>query len=57
MVVVLNVNGVIDTSAWADKADAILLAYMGGQDTGNEVADILSGDVNPNGKLAPNLPG
>lgn len=29
VVVVLNVNGVIDTTAWADKADAILLAYMG----------------------------
>lgn len=56
VVVVLNVNGVIDTSAWADKADAILLAYMGGQDTGNEVADILSGDVNPSGKLAQTFP-
>ncbi len=30
VVVVLNVNGVIDTTQWADKADAILLAYMGG---------------------------
>lgn len=55
-VVVLNVNGVIDTTAWADKADAILLAYMGGQDTGNSVADILSGDVNPSGKLAQTFP-
>ena len=56
VVVVLNVNGVIDTTQWADKADAILLAYMGGQDTGNEIADILSGDVNPSGKLAQTFP-
>jgi len=54
--VVLNVNGVIDTTAWSDKVDSILLAYMGGQETGPAVADILSGDVNPSGKLAQTMP-
>lgn len=54
--VVLNVNGLVDTTAWADKVDAIVLAYMGGQETGHAVADILSGEVNPSGKLAQTLP-
>lgn len=56
VVVVLNVAGVVDTTSWANKVDGILLAYMGGQDTGNEIADILSGDVNPSGKLAQTFP-
>ena len=54
--VVLNVNGVIDTTAWSDKVDSILLAYMGGQETGSAVADVLSGAVNPSGKLAQTMP-
>ncbi len=56
VVFVLNVSGVIDTDRWNDKADAILLAYMGGQDVGNQVADVLSGDVNPSGKLTQTFP-
>ncbi|PWI32556.1 glycosyl hydrolase [Vibrio albus] len=54
--VVLNVNGLVDTTMWGNKVDSILLAYMGGQETGHAIADILVGDVNPSGKLAQTVP-
>ena len=50
--VVLNVGSVIDLSWVKDfKIGALLLAYQGGMETGNAVADILTGKVNPCGKL------
>ncbi|MFC3024546.1 glycoside hydrolase family 3 N-terminal domain-containing protein [Vibrio zhugei] len=54
--VILNVNGVVDTYEWQDKVDGILMAYMGGQQTGYAVADLLSGKVTPSGKLAQTIP-
>nr|WP_321269861.1 glycoside hydrolase family 3 C-terminal domain-containing protein [uncultured Tolumonas sp.] len=52
VVVVLNVGGTIDTSAWESNVDSILLAYMPGQEAGDAIADLLSGVTNPSGKLA-----
>ncbi|KAJ5137855.1 hypothetical protein N7526_004088 [Penicillium atrosanguineum] len=41
---------------WVDKAKAVLHAWYGGNETGNGIADVVFGDVNPSGKLPLTFP-
>ncbi len=52
-VVLLNVGGPIDTSFVTEDPDldSVLLVSQGGQNMGTAVAEIMSGQVNPSGKL------
>ena len=52
--VVLNVGGVVDTSWFAKnkKIDSVLISWQCGIEGGLAAAEILTGKVNPSGKLA-----
>ncbi|RKS99883.1 glycoside hydrolase family 3 C-terminal domain-containing protein [Flavobacterium sp. 123] len=55
-VVVVLMNGAAVSMPWKNDVSAIVEAYLGGQAGGGAIADILTGKVNPSGKLSETFP-
>ncbi len=54
-IVVLNTGAPVDMD-WIERVPAVVQAWYLGQETGNAIADVLFGDVNPCGKLPTTWP-
>lgn len=55
--IVVLINGRPPTIGWiVDNVPSILEAWMSGTESGNAIADVLFGDVNPGGKLPVTFP-
>lgn len=56
IIVVLVEGRPVTMTRWMDKADAIVMMFFAGEEGGNALAEILSGKVNPSGKLTVSYP-
>lgn len=54
--VVVNISGSPVAMPWAGKVNAIVQAWYGGSESGHALADVLTGKVNPSGKLPFTMP-
>lgn len=54
-VVILQTGGPVEMP-WLDAAPAVLQSWYAGQETGNAIADVLTGAVEPTGRLAQTFP-
>ena len=55
VVVLMNIGNIMDlawTEAYGDKISALMIVWQAGMESGNAVADVLTGAVTPCGKLA-----
>jgi len=55
-VVVLSSGGVVSLEGWHDDVDGVLAGFLLGQAGGSALADLLTGAVDPSGRLAETIP-
>ena len=56
VIVLLNVPSPVETDSWIDQADFVLVTWLGGQEIGNAIFDVLVGVENPSGHLTATWP-
>lgn len=56
LIVVLNVAAPVEVASWESYADAVVMVGLPGQQGANAIGNILSGQVNPSGKLTQSWP-
>ena len=56
VIVVVYAGSAIDVTPWADKVKGIVFAGFGGEAGNEAVANVLTGKVNPSGKLSETFP-
>ncbi len=56
VIVVLQSGSALALGAWRKKVNGIVQTFLGGEGAGGALADVLTGKVNPSGKLAETFP-
>ncbi len=51
VIVIITSGGAVDMTRWIDRTPAVLQAWYSGQEGGRALAQLLSGEKNPSGKL------
>jgi beta-glucosidase len=55
-IVVLNNGSPVDMADWIDRVPAVLEAWYPGQECGHAIAAVITGNINPSGKLPDTFP-